>query len=117
FTGYDLLRSIIQAGHSFLVRVGSNVHLLKELGYVEWQGPDTVYLWPEEHHQDLPPVVLRLLVLQRDKQEMYLVTNVFSEGALTREQAALLYEMRWGVEMSHPDYFSSATLYRGRWAA
>jgi len=88
FTGYDLLRSIIQAGHSFLIRVGSNVHLLKELGYVEWQGPDTVYLWPEEHHDKLPPVVLRLLVLQRGKQKMYLLTNVFSEEALTQEQAA-----------------------------
>jgi hypothetical protein len=99
FTGYDLLRGIIQAGHSFLIRVGSNVHLLKELGYVEWQGPDTVYLWPEEHHNNLPPVVLRLLVLQRDKQQMYLVTNVFSEESLRQEQAAFFYEMRWGVEV------------------
>jgi hypothetical protein len=99
FTGYDLLRSIIQAGHSFLIRVGSNVHLLKELGYVEWQGPDTVYLWPEEHHDKLPPVVLRLLVLQRGQQKMYLLTNVFSEEALAQEQAAFFYEMRWGVEV------------------
>jgi Transposase DDE domain len=99
FTGYDLLRSIIQAGHSFLVRVGSNVHLLKELGYVEWQGDDTVYLWPEEQHNDLPPVVLRLLVLQRGKQKMHLVTNVYSEEDLTPEQAAIFYEMRWGVEI------------------
>jgi Transposase DDE domain len=99
FTGYDLLRSIIQAKHSLLIRVGSNVHLLQKLGYVEWQGSDTVYLWPEEHHQNAPPVVLRLLVLQRDKQKMYLVTNVFSEEALTAEQAAFFYEMRWGVEV------------------
>lgn len=99
FTGYDLLRSIVKAGHSFLVRVGSNVHLLKELGYVEWQDDNTVYLWPEEHHNDLPPVVLRLLVLQRDKQTMYLVTNVFAEEVLTQERAAFFYEMRWGVEV------------------
>jgi hypothetical protein len=99
FTGYELLRSIGQAGHSFLVRVGSNVHLLKELGYVEWQGPTTVYLWPDEHHNHQPPVVLRLLVLQRGKQKMHLVTNVFDEEALTQEQAAIFYEMRWGVEI------------------
>jgi hypothetical protein len=99
FTGYDLLRSI-QAKHAFLIRVGSNVHLLKELGYVEWQGPDTVYLWPQEQqHETLPPVVLRLVVLQRGKQQMYLVTNVFSEHDLTQEQAAFFYEMRWGVEI------------------
>jgi hypothetical protein len=99
FTGYDLLRSIAEAGHSFLVRVGSNVHLLKELGYCERQGEDTVYLWPEEHHNNLPPVVLRLLVLERGSQKMYLVTNVFDEEVLSYEQAAILYEMRWGVEV------------------
>jgi hypothetical protein len=99
FTGYELLHSIGQAGHSFLVRVGSNVHLLKELGYVEWQGTDTVYLWPEEHHNERAPVVLRLLVLQRGQKKMYLVTNVFDETALTQEQAAVFYEMRWGVEI------------------
>lgn len=58
FTGYDLLRSIAQADKSFLVRVGSNVHLLKDLGYCERQGEDTVYLWPREHCHNLPPVVL-----------------------------------------------------------
>lgn len=98
FTGYDLLRGI-SAKHSFLIRVGSNVSLLKDLGYVEWQGPDTVYLWPELQQNHLPPVAMRLLVLERDKQKMYLLTNVSSEEALTKEQAAILYEMRWGVEV------------------
>jgi hypothetical protein len=99
FTGYDLLRGIGQAGHSFLVRVGSNVHLLEKLGYVEWQGPTTVYLWPKQQHDKQPPVVLRLLVLQRGKEKMHLVTNVFDEQALTQEQAAIFYELRWGVEI------------------
>jgi hypothetical protein len=99
FTGYDLLRDIGQAGHSFLVRVGSNVHLLEELGYVEWQGPTTVYLWPEKHHGKQAPVVLRLLVLERGQEKMHLVTNLFDEKAFTQEQAALFYEMRWGVEI------------------
>lgn len=99
FTGYELLSAIGQAGHGFLVRVGSNVHLLKELGYVEWQNPSTVYLWPEGCRQDKPPVVLRLLVLRRGRQQMHLVTNVHAEETLTQEQAALLYEMRWGVEV------------------
>src|SRR5262249_41370975 len=99
FTGYDLLRSIAEAEKFFLVRVGSNVHLLKDLGYFARQGGGTVYLWPEEHHHNLPPVVLRLLVLERGSQTMYLVTNVFAEQALSYEQAALFYEMRWGVEI------------------
>ena len=32
FTGYDLLGSVLAAGHHFIVRVGGNVTLLKELG-------------------------------------------------------------------------------------
>jgi hypothetical protein len=99
FTGYDLLRAIDQAGLHFLVRVGSNVHLLQKLGYVEWQNDSTVYLWPEECQKAKPPVVLRLLVLARGQQKMHLVTNVFAEEALTQEQAVTLYEMRWGIEV------------------
>jgi len=30
---------------------------------------------------------------------MYLVTNVFDEATLSEQTAALLYEMRWGVEV------------------
>ena len=38
-------------------------------------------------------------MLERGSQKMYLVTNVFDEQALSYEQAARLYEMRWGVEI------------------
>ena len=99
FTGYDLLSAIDQAGLHFLVRVGNNVHLLKDLGYVEWQDDSTVYLWPEGCQKDKPPVVLRLLVLKRGKKKMYLVTNVFAEEELSQQQATTLYEMRWGIEV------------------
>ena len=47
FSGYDLYRRLLGARRSFLLRVGSNVHLLRRLGYAEREGPDTVYLWPE----------------------------------------------------------------------
>ena len=98
FSGYDLYTRIKAAGHSFLLRVGANVHLLSRLGYVEREGADTVYLWPEGR-RDQPPVVLRLVVLPRGKQKMYLLTDVLDEAALPRASAALLYEMRWGVEV------------------
>jgi hypothetical protein len=98
FTGYDLYRRILAAGQNFLLRVGANVHLLRELGYVEQEGRDIVYLWPDQQwHQ--PPIVLRLLRRQQGKQTMYLVTNVLDEKALSAQSAAVLYEMRWGVEV------------------
>jgi hypothetical protein len=98
FTGYDLCARIQAAGHAFLLRVGANVHLLRQLGYAEREGPDTVYLWPDER-RDRPPLVLRLLLLARGRQRMYLLTNVLEEAALPQASAALLYEMRWGVEV------------------
>jgi Transposase DDE domain len=35
FTGYELFRRLLRADQNFLVRVGSNVHLLRKLGYFE----------------------------------------------------------------------------------
>ena len=98
FTGYELLGRIRKADKHFLVRVGSNVHLLKELGYYEQEGPSTIYLWPEDF-RDQEPLVLRLIVLTRGEKKMYLLTDVLDEVSLSDEQAALLYEMRWGVEV------------------
>jgi hypothetical protein len=98
FTGYDLYRRIVAARQSFLLRVGANVHLLRKLGYLEQEGRDTVYLWPEKQWHE-PPVVLRLIERRQGKKKMYLVTNVLDKKALSEKSAAVLYEMRWGVEV------------------
>jgi hypothetical protein len=98
FSGYDLYRRLLGARRSFLLRVGANVHLLRRLGYAEREGRDTVYLWPEAR-RDRPPLVLRLIVLRRGRDQAYLVTDVLDEAALPAAEAALLYEMRWGVEV------------------
>src|SRR5208337_3030973 len=45
FVGYEYLSAIHQSGRSLLIRVGSNVRLLKKLGYFKESG-NTVYLWP-----------------------------------------------------------------------
>lgn len=99
FTGYELLRDILAGGRSFLIRVGSNVCLLKNLGYAHVEADGTVYLWPERFQKKtLAPLVLRLIVLERKGKKMYLLTNLSAEQ-LSEEQAAVLYEMRWGVEL------------------
>jgi hypothetical protein len=98
FTGYHLYRRLLAAEQNFLIRVGANVHLLKQLGYIEREGPDTVYLWPEKNwHQ--APVTLRLIERRQGKKKMYLVTNVLDKKALSSTNAGVLYEMRWGVEV------------------
>lgn len=98
FTGYDFYQRINAAGHHFLLRVGANVHLLQKLGYVEHEGPTTVYLWPENRRHK-PPLVLRLIVLSQGKKKMYLVSNILDPRSLTKKTAGVLYEMRWGVEV------------------
>jgi hypothetical protein len=103
FVGYDLCRRIIDAGQSFLLRVGANVHLLKELGFAQIENSQTVYLWPTDR-QDQPPLVLRMIVVPRGVQRMVLLTNVLDETALTDETAAVLYEMRWGIEVFYRSF-------------
>jgi Transposase DDE domain len=111
FSGYDLYRRLLGARRSFLLRVGSNVHLLQRLGYAQREGRDTVYLWPQARRGG-PPVVLRLIVLRRGKEQVHLVTDVLDEAELPAAEAALLYELRWGAEV----FFRSAkqTLQRRR---
>jgi len=102
FTGHDLLSNLASSGVSFLVRVGSNTTLLTKLGYAEFEGDDTVYLWPraKARHKGRPPVVLRLIRLQPDrKHPVFLITNVLDENALSVRDASILYQMRWGVEV------------------
>lgn len=99
FTGYDLWTTILSQGHSFLIRVGANVKLLRKLGYVR-ETADTVYFWPDSAaRQQQPPLVLRLLRLRVGNCEMSLVTNVLDEKQLSVQEAIRLYQLRWGVEL------------------
>lgn len=99
FVGYELMTEILSVGGSFLIRVGANVRLLKNLGYAEVENDGTVYLWPTRFQsKKQPPLALRMIVLQRGKKRMCLLTNL-DEEKLGGEQAAILYEMRWGVEV------------------
>ncbi len=99
FTGYELWRAMAEAGHAFLIRVGSNVRLLRKLGYAR-EGRGVVYFWPDHAARDRhPPLVLRLFALQVGRCTMWLVTNVLDRRRLSEAQAARLYRLRWGVEL------------------
>jgi hypothetical protein len=100
FVGYDLLASILQGGSQFLIRVGSNVTLLRELGFAQVQADNTVYLWPDQHRKkDLLPLVLRLVELHDGRKKVFLLTSVLDDTALSDPRAGALYRMRWGVEV------------------
>jgi Transposase DDE domain len=98
FVGYAVWQTLLRAGQHFVIRVGANVRLLRQLGWVH-EHDQLVYLWPDEaarKHQ--PPLVLRLVVVQDGKQPMYLVTDL-PKSRLNDRQVVTLYGARWGVEV------------------
>jgi IS4 transposase len=99
FVGYEFWKSILDAGHQLLVRVGSNVTLLKGLGYAR-ERDDVVYLWPDRAAKKrLPPLVLRLVVVTTGKHPIYLATSVMDRRRLSDRQVAEVYRRRWGIEV------------------
>jgi len=99
FVGYDFWSAVMAAGHSFVIRAGANVRLLKRLGYVR-ERDNTVYLWPDSAaKQGLPPLVLRMVWVHNGKHPMCLVTNVLSKTRLSDQKVAEIYKARWGVEV------------------
>lgn len=99
FTGYDFWHAILQQGHHFLVRVGGNVRLLKNLGHVR-QGEGVVCLWPNEMaRKKQPPIFVRLIEVKNELGSMFLVTSVLSDRQLSIAAVKRLYPLRWGIEL------------------
>ena len=100
FVGYYFWKTLIDAGQQLLVRVGSNVKLLKQLGYARERN-GLVYLWPDRAAKKLQePLVLRLTVVtNEDRNPIYLVTSVMSHKRLSDTQIAAVYRKRWGIEV------------------
>jgi len=100
FHGYVLLRALLLLGHDFIVRVGSNVTLLRGLGWEYEQRGSTVYLWPRNHRKR-SPLVLRLVEIQSKGKRVYLLTSVRGTELLKDGEVALLYRLRWGIEVMY----------------
>jgi len=105
FASYELCDSLQKKGRHFLLRVGSNLRLLSDLGFAyEVQG-QTVYLWTQKaQQQHKPPLQLRLIVLGSGEKRVYLITDILDPAVLSEEQAQTLYAMRWGVEVFYSSY-------------
>jgi hypothetical protein len=99
FVGYDLWKTILAEGHQLLVRVGSNVTLLKKLGYVRERN-GLVYLWPDQQAKKRqPPLVLRLVIASTGRHPVYLVTSILNARTLSNRQIVAIYRRRWGIEV------------------
>ena len=99
FVGYEFWMALLDANHDFVIRIGSNVKLIKTLGYAR-EYDHTVYLWPDKAaRKKMLPLVLRLIVIHDGKQPVYLVTSVLSKQRLSDKQAIEIYRYRWGIEV------------------
>jgi hypothetical protein len=99
FVGYGNWQEVKDAGHSFVIRVGANVKLLKKLGYARESG-GRVYLWPDAaRKKKQSPMVLRLITVHDGKHPIHLVANVLSQKKLSERNAAKIYKARWGIEV------------------
>lgn len=104
FVGYEFWHALEAAGHDFLIRVGANVTLLKQLGFFR-ECAGRVYLWPDKQaRRGRPPLVLRLVVSHNGKHPVYLVTSVLAKTALSDQQLIELYRARWGVEVFYRSF-------------
>jgi len=106
FTGFDLLRSLVDRGVQVLVRMGSNRTLLTGLtdAHVKVRG-EWVWLWPTRKQSTWPPLRLRLIRIERaNHAPVYLVTSVMDEQALTDRQIGQFYRRRWGHEVFYRSF-------------
>ena len=99
FVGYDFWRSMMDHGHDFMVRVGSNVTLIGEtFDYQELEGGE-VLCWPKNKQGQHPPLRLRLVQVTIGRANVYLLTSVLSSTRLSASSMVKLYKMRWGIEI------------------
>lgn len=99
FVGYEYWKAILDSGRQLLIRVGSNVRLLQQLGFVR-ESDGTVYLWPDRAAQRRrPPIVLRLVEAHNGRHPVFVVTSVLSARRLSDRRVIELYARRWGIEL------------------
>lgn len=99
FVGYDFWKELLENEMAFVVRVGGNVRLLKQLGFVR-ESHGTIYLWPDKNARGGQlPLVLRLVVVQGARHPWYLVTSVRDRKRLSDREIARIYRRRWGIEV------------------
>lgn len=101
FVGFDTMRSLIDAGHHFIIRAGANVRLITHL-CIEMHG-DVVWIWPDKMQKKLvAPIILRRIIVQDQKgRVMCLLTSVLDEKRLSERAIRQLYAQRWGIEIAY----------------
>ena len=101
FIGHRAWSALHTNAKSFLIRVGGNVSLIRDLfpdariDHLE----NIVYVWPIKEQNTVAPLRLRLIRVGSKKSPVYLITNVLDPARLSKRAAGTIYRLRWGVEL------------------
>jgi hypothetical protein len=100
YLGYELLRDVLHAQASFLVRLSSRAYLYSNSGVpLQRFREGIVHYWPGwAQKQGLPPLVARLLRVRGRGGDVWLLSNVRDRRQLSRRVAAQIYRWRWRNE-------------------
>lgn len=119
FFSYSLAKELLSLGHSFLLRVGANKTLIKDLfeeETVEFGSDQEVWVWPKNVQPSGDgPLKLRLIEVESEREDtpnVFLLTNL-GEEEMRDEESKFLYEKRWPIEVSYRSMkqtFERATL-------
>lgn len=100
FTGYELFGQVLGSGRHVLIRVGSGVKLLTQLGLCCRERAGTVYLWPEKAQKKRQlPLTLRLITLVDGRNRRVNLLTDLPPEQLSDAEAGRLYRLRWGIEV------------------
>lgn len=101
FVGYPVWSELNKQGKSFLIRVGGNVSLIRDLWpSVAWRRErGLVHVWPQGRQGSAAPLTLRLIRVGSGRRAVHLLSNVLDPGRLSAEAAGAIYRLRWGVEL------------------
>jgi hypothetical protein len=101
FTGFEFLTQVAESGVETIIRVGSNVNLIKRLGRFRVRD-GLVHVWPKwAMKKGYAPLWFRLVVATGGKQPVYLITSVLDRKQLSDKQVVRIYAMRWDIELYH----------------
>jgi hypothetical protein len=100
YIGYELLRALLAAQRSFLIRLSSRAPLyVPDKSTLKRYREGLVYYWPVwAQKEELPPIPVRLLRIRGQKVDVWLITNVLDEERLPRKTAGTFYRWRWRNE-------------------
>ena len=102
YVSYELIRTLLGRGCSFLIRLSSQAQLSSDAGVeVAMFREGQFWYWTDKAEKaEKPPLRVRVIRVasRKRKNDVWLVTDVLDPQLLSAESAGRLYRMRWESE-------------------